>query len=428
MNPEKTISWDYIKRLAIFAVLTLNLGIAFSYAITWFSAGKQGLFWRADFTMLYTGGTIIREGQGSRLYDFDLQAETQQRILDERSFSEGLLPYDYPPHVAILITPFTLLPQSKAYLLWTIIQIVLLIWLIRTLLQLMAGWTKLERWLAISAVLAFPPLLVNFLLGALSLLMTLSILQFYTQLKNNRKNQAAFWLLLTSLKPTFLVFPGIILLASRDWKIFWKVVIGGFLILLGLSAVLGWHIWLDFTNQVLQISKYYGVHGFHPELMHNLRGTLSLLLGKDRLEVINSISIIFLALGLLFCFFIWRGKVKPQDPDFDLRMAITIMLIPLLSLHAYSQDSLVVILAGLIAYHYFRVNNKRQKRTFPFLLLYPFLVLISDYVIGDQLSVRLTVIAMIIFTAWLVVILLDKSNLQNLMMNSNSTSETNGSL
>jgi len=48
MKPTLRLSKDYLRCLSIFAILALNLGIALSYAVTWFSAVKQDFFLRAD--------------------------------------------------------------------------------------------------------------------------------------------------------------------------------------------------------------------------------------------------------------------------------------------------------------------------------------------------------------------------------------------
>ena len=90
MTKFTPISRDYLNRLAIFAIFTLNLGLGLSYVVTWFSTGKQDLFWRADFTAFYTGGYIVEDGNGSELYNQILQTQIQQKILGDRSFQDDV--------------------------------------------------------------------------------------------------------------------------------------------------------------------------------------------------------------------------------------------------------------------------------------------------------------------------------------------------
>ena len=93
------------------AVLILNTGLALSYIGLWAITARQGQFWRADFSAYYTGWAIVRDGLGNQLYDLDLQTRYQQTILEGRSFSDGLLPFTYPPHMALYFSP---LAQMRA--------------------------------------------------------------------------------------------------------------------------------------------------------------------------------------------------------------------------------------------------------------------------------------------------------------------------
>jgi len=60
----------------------------------------------SDFLSFYTGWAIVRDGQGGRLYDLDLQRAYQAQVLaEEGSHSNfGLFPFINPPHAA-LATP-----------------------------------------------------------------------------------------------------------------------------------------------------------------------------------------------------------------------------------------------------------------------------------------------------------------------------------
>ena len=127
------------------ALLGLNVSLAISYVGLWIVAAAQGLFWRADFTAFYTAGLMVRSGAAARLYDYALQTSYQQQLLQGRSFLGGLLPYNYPPHLALLMTPFSIAPLHIAFGFWTIAQVALLIWLVWTLRRLAVDWPVVER-------------------------------------------------------------------------------------------------------------------------------------------------------------------------------------------------------------------------------------------------------------------------------------------
>ena len=113
---------------------------------------------------------------GAQLYDLALQARYQQQLLGGRSFSEGLLPFTYPPHTAVLFVPLAWAPLSYAFYVWILAQCILLIWVFHIIRQLASDWQSPERWLLLTFTLAFPPLYLNFLLGHFSLWLLVCVL------------------------------------------------------------------------------------------------------------------------------------------------------------------------------------------------------------------------------------------------------------
>ena len=149
----------------LIAGLIVNLGLAASnVALLLQPRGEQ----RGDFVQLYTAWTLVRAGDGPRLYDYSLQAQRQRAVLGGQTFPGGLLPFNYPPHVALLFAPLAALPLRAAFVVWSLAQAVLLVWLVRILWRLTRERPALERWLMCATALALPPLLLTFVQGAFS--------------------------------------------------------------------------------------------------------------------------------------------------------------------------------------------------------------------------------------------------------------------
>lgn len=373
-------------------IQTINLALVFFYIGLWIIAASRDYLWRADFSVFYTGGYIVRNLQGAMLYDHDLQAVTQHTILNGRSFSDGLLPFDYPPHVAILFTPFTLIPRSIAFIIWTLLQIGILVWCISLLSKISSEWPRDQRLLMIITVLAFPPLLRNFLLGAFSLLMLACLLQIYLSLKNMNESQAGLWLIVGSLKPQAILFPVAMLLAAKRWKTISVSALIGLMIFTLSSYILGWRIWLDFFNKLLEVGQYFGIYGFRPDSMNTFRGTLTLILGYQQSELINWVSILALLLSVTYVLYLWRRRWDPISKTFRLRFALTLTLSSLFSLHAYQQDSLLLIAPAILFYDYLRQEESDHFFFSIFLLSSPVIFFISDFFIGDSIGIRVPVI------------------------------------
>ena len=77
---------------------------------------------RSDFGSAYTGATIIREGDGHRLYDLSLQTAVGDRVMAPARIT---LPYDELPLGAVALVPLAALPLDTAFVTWTTVQFLL---------------------------------------------------------------------------------------------------------------------------------------------------------------------------------------------------------------------------------------------------------------------------------------------------------------
>jgi len=146
----------------LIVALILNLGLAASNAVFLLQPTREQ---RGDFVQLYTAWSLVRGGDGPRLYDYRLQAERQRTLLNGWTFPGGVLPFNYPPHVGLLFAPVSALPLRPAFVVWSLGQLALLAWLMRIVWRLGRG-QALELAAACAAVLALPALLLTFAQGA----------------------------------------------------------------------------------------------------------------------------------------------------------------------------------------------------------------------------------------------------------------------
>jgi len=383
------------------AILIVNSGLALSYIGLWAITARQGQFWRADFSAYYTGWAIVRDGLGKQLYNLDLQTRYQQTLLEGRSFSDGLLPFTYPPHMALYFSPLAQMTRPSAFFLWTLGECALLIWLLRLLLDFMLTWQPMERWLALSGILSLPAVLYNFLLGAFSLFLLICLWLFYRALKNSGEGRSGIWLAAGLIKPQNILLPGVLLLGARRWKAIAGAVLAGILIILTCSAVLGWRIWLDFINLLRSLNNLYGSMGMEPTSMYNFKGVLTSILGTSHGNLINGLSWGALIASMLFTLWIWRGAWNVREAAFDLKMAFTLLLGLFFNMYLFPQDSLLLVMPALLFYNYLR-HRELPYRTFAvFVLLCPPVFLVSAFTIGNKLGVHVPVIAMLVLLVWM---------------------------
>lgn len=382
-------------------LFALNMALIFVNLGFWLIAWYQGLVWRADFTMLYTGAAIVRDGRGQLLYDLNLQSYYQQQILDGRSFVDGVLPFNYPPYVALLIAPFSALPLSTAYAVWTLIQIGLLGWLLRRLWQLTRDWAFQERLACLTAVLAFTPMLNTFLLGSFSLLLLVSWVEGYVQLKASREGRAGLWLSLGALKPQSVLGFGVAILGARRWRVLTSLAGIGCVLFVVTTLHFGFPIWTDFLSLLAKVSNIHDGMGIVLRDMHNFRAVLAGLLASEQLPLINAVSILAFGGTILWSLWAWRGRWQPDSPVFVLRLAVTCALGLFFSLHHYPQDSMLWVFPAFLAYAYMRQQSSSHPWLALFLLNWPWFFLLDQFASFRIFGVRPAIFLLIGLLSWL---------------------------
>ncbi|RME35361.1 MAG: DUF2029 domain-containing protein [Thermoflexia bacterium] len=376
-------------------------GVALGFLALWIRAALDGLLWRADFTAFYTGGAIVRQGLGPRLYDLALQTRIQQAILGPgRVFYDGVLPFNNPPHFALVMAPFSLLPLGVGYWLWAALQILLLALVLRRLTGMVSHWSRTDRWLLLSAFFAWFPLFLNILYGSLSLFLLLCWLEFYQALRRGDDFRAGIWLAPAAVKPQGALFLALVLLGGRRWRALVSAGIAGAAIV-GVTAIaFGPSIWPDYLRWLAATSGYFDRFGVYPEGMINLKGTLTLLLGVERAPLIQTLSALALLIGSLGTLILWlRAGWEPGTAPFDLRLAWTLGLGALLSLHQNQQDCLTRSCPSFSCEAQCRMGRPIRPMAL-FLLSWPILFLVEEFALRGALHIRVPVILMVILLVW----------------------------
>jgi hypothetical protein len=398
------------RRDNIFAIIffSINSGLILSYFILGFLAWQQDLLWRADFTMFYTGGAIVREGHYQQLYNLEVQRAYQLQILDGRSMQDGVLMFNYPPYIALAFSPLALLPLSAAYWVWMVFQFGLVVWLVSLLNSLSNMWNIKGKILLLTCVLALHFLLLNFLLGALSLLLLICLIYFYYYLKIEKDYHGGVFYAFNGVKPQNALALVFLLLAARRWK----AIAGALTVILPVVLITivvgGWRVWLDYINLLLVAGSSFDQFGINPEAMYNLKGFLTAALGPKFGHLINRISwagfIFFMGLVLL----LWKSKWDPHHPAFELRFGFTVLAGLLFSPHLNPQDGLILVFPALLFYIYLKQRKKGEKTLAAFLLLCPLLFVISEYTIGSSLGIRIPTLVMILLLVWMGIMLVEE--------------------
>ena len=345
------------KRWRFFLLYCLETLFAYGYVIL---RGARPGFWVGphDFTSFYTGALMLRQGLGSRLYDLAAQAQVQQALLRPYGwvFADGLLPYIYPPFLAVLFVPLTWVSLQWAFILWNLANLALII---TTVALLLAQWRRLSPgYLAISTViaLAFIPVFQGVRNGQSSFLVLLALTLTYVAQAKKHEALSGLALAFGLIKPQLVVLFVLWLLVRRRWRAllaFGAAAIALLFVSCGITGSDGLMAYLPLTRQML---AWDGRYGIYPAVMPNLRGTVVRLShlhqawqGSPPSTLATMLANVLFALPILWLLFLgWRTSRQGSMGAEDLCFAQTISAGLLLSPHLYGHDLSLLVLGGFL--------------------------------------------------------------------------------
>ena len=398
----RSLSSIAIRRSSWLVAVVLNAGLALASLVLWAIAYTHRLTLGADFTAFYTGWSLVVNGLGHRLYDYHLQTVVQQQLLGGQHLAGGLLPFNYPPHVALLFAPLAYLSLARAYLVWSVLQLSVLMWLAEVLWKHLKeeGVSAQNRFLFISAVAALPAVLATLYLGAFSIFMLLCSLNFALALRQNDDLRAGLWVVFLSLKPQVAVVPALVLVATRRWKAIAVAAGGGLIMVIVTTLAFGTGVWLNFAGV---LNTTYGADsslGVSPSAMGNLRGILTFVLGDRSTDLVNWISLFAFIATSIFILWLWSSS-QGSAHDFDIRMAVALLTGILFSLHANPHDGVLVVAPVLFFWHHLRRTGRGNWTLAALAVVCPPVAWVAERGLQTPWAARLPSTATVLLGVWM---------------------------
>jgi hypothetical protein len=211
--------WPYsVRRARAHAILTaiiLWIGLVITFTAGAGDRSIAGPIKGADFLQFYTMGSLVRTGRPATIYDINAFHNAQVRLVPESA--PEFYPPVYPPHVALLFTPFSGLTFRHALLLWSAITIACFGVIVRS------AWRPVSNHLpdsvfAFAAAAAFPPFWSLVLHGQVTILVLGAFWAGWMALERERPYLAgvAFGLLL--IKPQFAIPLAVVAITCGEWS------------------------------------------------------------------------------------------------------------------------------------------------------------------------------------------------------------------
>jgi len=336
------------------------------------------LFWNSldlirkgypDFTIFYSGASILRQGLGHQLYDEATQYRVQQQFAAGVSIRQGPLPYNHPPFEAVAFIPFTWMRYPIAYLIWDLCNLIFLSLALLVLRPALAELKSVSIAAWLLAWVAFFPVFFALLQGQDVLFLVLLFAAVYVLLQRHSDIGAGCCLGL-GLFRFHLVLPLVLILLwqKRGKTIFGFVITGAGLAAISV-AIIGWQGALAYPGHVWQLEQDMQRHQtVFPLRMANVRGLLGNLLPLISKPVIAvAVAVISLAL-ILFAARRCKWRTASRT-EFDLSFSLCIVVTLLVSYHTLPYDLSLLLLPVVLTMLYLfrnrhmgRPNMDRRSR------------------------------------------------------------------
>ncbi len=290
------------------------------------------VLWRpgyADFGNYYLYAQVGLHQGWNHLYD--LAAQRQEWLRLGGADVIPWFPIIYPPPLAWLAVPFTLLPLPVAYVCWTVLLTgcVILAWRL-----VVPTRSRLARWTALAAMLAVMPVLYALLLGQILIVELAAIAAAWWLVSRGREIPAGILLSLLVFKPQVAFLVPVALLVIGRWRTVAVWAAGSALIAviaLISTGIDGLH---DYANRVSDASAT------PPQFFVPTQLTLGGLFGHGVLTL--GVSALLVALTIAAAY-----RYRAEGPALPIACALVGSM--LVTPYLHQQDLATLLLAGGIA-------------------------------------------------------------------------------
>ena len=194
-----------------------------------------------DFTVYYTAGRMLREGQGSQLYEPQAQLATQRQFASRAVTHNNPLPYIHPPFEALIFLPLTFLPYPAAFVLWNGLNLGILLGvckLLRASVECLRLISAVDLYLAL---LAFFPVFANFHQGQDAILLFLVVLLAFRAWERGADFAAGLWIGAGLFKYHLILPMAVVLVLWRGRKFLLGLLTTASAAILISLCLVGWH-------------------------------------------------------------------------------------------------------------------------------------------------------------------------------------------
>lgn len=325
------------------------LGMAVANGITFWQERGRILAGYGDFSALYTGGSLARQGQGRALYDLRRQWSFQQENFPTVDIRRGPMPYIRPPFEALVFLPLTFFRYPVALALWSLTKVILLWLAIRWLPRPGPFGSVYPPWFEAVLCLGFFPVFLDLFQGQDAILLLLMVAATLNRLQLE-KNVVAGLVLALGLFKFLLVVPIAIMVALGGRPRILAGFLPGAAILVAVSCVVsGVSVLSAYPLYLLSLNRASGVGVVTAQSMPNLRGVLSAFLGRAPYPgAIHWLLLPAAVAAIVLTARLWRATINRDFRGLAFGYCLALLVAILTSYYAYTYDMTLLLVPLLL--------------------------------------------------------------------------------
>lgn len=344
---------------SILGVVLAGLVFSFFGAILLPGLKANAKVGRFDFIVLYTGGSLVKQGQAKHLYDYERQREFERKLTGRLN----ALPFNHTPYEALLFVPLACLPYLWAYQVWALINL----GLVALSAYLLRGYLEHVRSLPLRLVFVLSviaPLFLAIVHGQDSILMLFLFTLAFVSLKQNQESRTGCFLALALLKCQFVLPFVPVFFIKRRWRLVSAfLAVSVVLVLISFTAI-GWSGLVDWMSLLKQenatvpytarspekLVSYYGMPNLRGFFYATLAGRMSPF-GLNLLLAVCSVALVVWGIRR------WGAGYDSGGGEFQLLLALDLVITLLVSYFAWPHDLVLIGLPILLTFSYFETSG-----------------------------------------------------------------------
>jgi hypothetical protein len=325
------------------AILASTFAVSPNFA---WSEGERESSYAGDFIQEYVGGSIVRTGDRSRLYDsgyFRAVQHDRERMgfdWDQTSF----FPPIYPPFYYLWVSPLSRLAYRDAALLWAALVVGALLAALALLARSDPRLRRSIGWV-LPAALLYTPVTETIVSGQKGTWLLLLFTGTYLLVSHRRLFAAGALFGCVAFKPQLALVVALVMLVKREWRFLAGMAATG-VVHLALSLVVGLEACVDWM-----VSMSSPISQNESDLIqrsHNWLGFARLLIGDYAGPAVLALAVALVTATLLVLARVLSGPLGGPQSRWAIQFSAMVLATVLVSPHLYTYDLAILVLPMLL--------------------------------------------------------------------------------